>query len=344
MRTLILVAISVLISFSSSALKAQQLDHRDFGFKQFVVHDDSLGNLYVYVSAHEIDVEKPILFYLEGSSPLPMYYSYKTSKGNWLTSSGVVFDSKVILEKYHLAFVTRPGIPFHDTLSAESGRDFKSKYPVPDEFYRKNSLDWRVKASKESIQYLLKTLPVKNNDVFAVGYSEGGQIVSALAAKDSSITKVVNIVGGGLNHFYDVVIEMRTLARLGEMSHQQAQDSIESLFSTIQKIYANKDDVSKIWWGETYRKWESITRIDPVEYLSSLEIPILLIAGSNDSNAQILGLDYNMIEFLRLGKTNLTYKVFTGSDHYFYNESENKDYLPEMVKYMLDWLDKEVKD
>lgn len=48
-----------------------------------------------------------------------------------------------------------------------------------------------------------------------------------------------------------------------------------------------------------------------------LNIPILYMAGGKDNHQTIIDMDYAKLEFLRKGKTNLTYKVYENSDHGF---------------------------
>ena len=55
-----------------------------------------------------------------------------------------------------------------------------------------------------------------------------------------------------------------------------------------------------------------------------LDIPILYVKGSADRNSPVLQSDYIMLEFIRLGKTNLTYRVFPGVDHWL-SETVGKD-------------------
>ena len=55
-----------------------------------------------------------------------------------------------------------------------------------------------------------------------------------------------------------------------------------------------------------------------------LEIPILYVKGSADRNSPVLQSDYIMLEFIRLGKDNLTYLTLPGVDHWL-GESVKKE-------------------
>ena len=49
-----------------------------------------------------------------------------------------------------------------------------------------------------------------------------------------------------------------------------------------------------------------------------------MLVGSSDENSPIYGLDYIPLEYLRLGKNNLTYDVCVDCDH-FQNRTTVKD-------------------
>ena len=55
-----------------------------------------------------------------------------------------------------------------------------------------------------------------------------------------------------------------------------------------------------------------------------LDIPILYVKGTADRNSSALHSDYIMLEFIRQGKTNLTYLTLPGVDHWL-NETVLKD-------------------
>ena len=93
------------------------------------------------------------------------------------------------------------------------------------------------------------------------------------------------------------------------MTHQEAQAAVDSLFTIYKKIYNDPNSTGKWYYGHPYKRWGSFCNDIPLEHLVKLEIPIYYLNGSIDRSTPILEADYIMLEFLRLGKTNLTYKV-----------------------------------
>ena len=69
-----------------------------------------------------------------------------------------------------------------------------------------------------------------------------------------------------------------------------------------------------------------------------------MLGGSADRNSPILQSDYVMLAFLKLGKTNLTYHIFPGCDHWFHEvvmqngKEKHVSHRAEAFKTIFDWL------
>jgi hypothetical protein len=86
--------------------------------------------------------------------------------------------------------------------------------------------------------------------IVADGYSEGAQVVPALAVADKRVTHIVAIVGSGLNQLYDGIMAWRIKAAKAEISHQQAQDSINANLKIIKDIYLHPDNTTMDYEGQ----------------------------------------------------------------------------------------------
>ena len=93
------------------------------------------------------------------------------------------------------------------------------------------------------------------------------------------------------------------------------------------------------------KRWASFTRDIPLDHLVELDVPILVLSGTTDRNQPILQADYTMLEFLRRGKTNLTYEVLPGVDHFLYEvvvengEEKGISHRDEAFNRVADWID-----
>jgi dipeptidyl aminopeptidase/acylaminoacyl peptidase len=249
-------------------------------------------------------------------------------------------------KQYHVAFIGKVGTPFCDTANVDDINPLKNleEYQPSREYVQKCGMEWEVKASSVVVDLLCKTLPVSENRVIAMGFSEGGHLAVKLAVENDKITHLVSVISNGLNQFYSSIINRRMDAATGKITHQQAQEAIDKLFATYKAIYSDPRNTEKWYYGHPYKRWGSFCTSIPLEHFVKLDIPILLVNGSSDRNSPILQSDYIMLEFIRLGKTNLTYHVFPGCDHWF-NErvvKEGKDKRisrrGDAFKVMSDWL------
>ena len=131
----------------------------------------------------------------------------------------------------------------------------------------------------------------------------------------------------------------------GKITHKRAQDNVDSLFCVYEDIYKYPDSIDKSWYGHTYKRWASFCTDIPLNSLVKLDIPIYLLCGSTDRNSPILQADYIKLEFLRLGKTNLTYHVMPGVNHWLYEivEEDGKEkgisHREKAFNLVVDWIE-----
>lgn len=308
-------------------------------FDHLQLQTASLGKVSIHVTkASGLTKVKPLLLYLDGSGNMPIFYKRKPNR--YFTS--VPLDIKRYINDYHVVLISKPGVPFSDSLRyTQTGREF---YPTNAEYESRYSLNWRAQSASEVIDLLLKKLPVDQRQVIVLGYSEGSQVAPRVAVLNKKVTHVVCFVGNALNQFYDFLLTTRLQVEKNELTSEQGQTIIDSLYSQYAAIYRSPTDTKQYWYGATYQKWASFCATLPLESMVRLRIPILYIAGGRDRNQTILDMDYAKLEFLRRGKDNLTYKVYPYCDHYLQEERmvegkiEKKDRLNEAHQFALDWI------
>lgn len=341
-------SVSIVISlFLIQSLFAQGVAPKDWGLKSFHIKDAQLGDINYYVTEKGIDQEKPLVFLISGCRGLPTMLVVQCGEKSMQLGTVPPDQIHYFSEQYHVAFVGKAGTPFCDTVKVDEINPLKNleDYQPSQEYIQKCGMEWEVKASSIVIDTLCRTLPVSQNKIIAIGFSEGGHLAIKLAAENKKITHLVSVISNGLNQFFSSIINRRIDAATGRITHQEAQEAIDKLFATYKKIYSDPRNTEKWYYGHPYQRWGSFCGDIPLEHLVKLEIPILLVSGSSDRNNPILQSDYVMLEFLRLRKTNLTYHVFPGSDHWF-NEMVVKDGKEKRVshrhqafKMIFDWLE-----
>ena len=313
-------------------------DFKDTLFEHHTLTKAKLKTFEIHVTRSDSKTKKPLIIYLDGSGNFPIYY--KTKAGRYSTS--IPLNIKKYAKDYYIAIISKPGTPFKDSLKySNSGRPY---YPENDLYKELYSLDWRAQTASEAIDYLTKTLPVDTKKIIVIGYSEGSQVAPKVAVLNKKVTHVVCFVGNALNQLYDFILEARLKAERKQITTEESQQIVDSLYMEYEKIYQHPGAVDQSWYGATYLKWSSFSKTTPLENMLKLNIPILYIAGGKDNNQTILSMDYAKLEFLRKGKTNMTYKVFPNADHFFQEETvidgtvKKVDKIDQVHQFAIDWI------
>ncbi|MEL6636533.1 MAG: hypothetical protein AAFR05_07265 [Bacteroidota bacterium] len=335
--------ILVLLTLAFSTFAYGQHEKVTDNWETISIADSTLGLVNYHVYKNALSTQKPLIVYLQGSKNFPLYWP--RSDGHYSTSTTLDFRS--LSQDYHVIIISKPNIPFVDSLGiAPSGRKY---YPTNEEYRERYSLDWRTNAADRVIDDALQRLSVDRSRIIVWGYSEGSQVAPAVAVKNQSVTHVISMMGNSLNHLYDFILQERVAALNGDLSNEEAQSNIDSLYAEFEKIYRDPTSTTKEWFGETYYKWSSFTLNAPLENMLKLDIPILYVAGGADRQS-ILNMDYAKLEFLRRGKDNLTYKVFPNCDHFCLEtrvdasgKKEWIDRLGEVNGFALEWLEENGK-
>lgn len=329
MKTYILLICAGLMI--SSSLGAQAFDH-------YRVSAAGLDTFEIHVTRSDTKEKRPLLIYLDGSGNLPLFY--KTKSGN--TNTSVAMDLNKYARDYSIVLISKPGTPFRDSMRYdERGR---MAYPRNEKYTSLYSLDWRAGAASAAIDYLMDKLPIDPSRIIVMGFSEGSQVAPRVAVLNRKVTHVVSVVGNALPQLYDFILEARLQAERKEITSQESQEIVDSLYQAYESIFLDPSSTTKTWYGETYLKWSSFNRTSPLENMLQLSIPILYIAAGKDHNQTILDMDYARLEFIRKGKKNLTYQVYPDADHYFDQDivengvARKQRRLDEMNAFVFDWL------
>jgi hypothetical protein len=307
------------VLWSATAMaQAPILSPEKLGYEAHSIDDTALGKVNYYIRNEGADPNKPILLYLDGSGPYPLFQRMKQGYG-----STVMLQDKTVLANFNLVLISKPGVPFVDDMEMDNSTGMPI-YDPPEEYTRRLSLDWRVDSAKKVIDELLGLRGLKPSKLIVIGISEGFHVAAKLASIEPRITHVGLFVGNGLNQFYDFTIAARMRAERGELSATDAQTEIDQLIDAAKEIYADPNSVEKFWMGHTYKRWSSFCSSAPLEHLLKVKSPIFVACCSLDKNTSIVSADYIPLEFAKRGRRNLTYRVYP-YEHSFVERITDKD-------------------
>lgn len=325
---------------------SQGMTPEEWGLRAFKIAHETLGDINYYVTEKGIDQNKPLLFMFSGTSGLPSVLVVKSGEKSLKLGTVPPDQLRSFSDEFHVVFMAKAGTPFCDTVEVAEIDPMKNleEYRPSEEYIQKAGMEWEMKASKLVIDDLCNRLPIEGNTIIAMGISEGGLLVTRLASEDSRITHLVSVISTGLNQFFSSIINLRMDAAAGKLTHAEVQREVESLFAAYKEIYANPDSTDKWYYGHPYRRWGSFCNFIPLQHLVDLDIPILLVNGTADRSSPILQSDYIMLEFIRRGKSNMTYHVVPGMGHSLHGvvveDGKEKDisYRAEVFQTIKDWI------
>ena len=312
-----------------------------FGFESFSIQHKELGKIQFHVSAKNMNDSKPVLLYLDGSGSYPLFMYMQQGHG-----STVPFPIDSLSNHYHFVVISKPGVPFADSVKMDTVMGFPI-YPEPQEYTKRLSLDWRVNAALQVIASCKKQLKVKDGKFALIGISEGAQVAPKVAALSKDVKALITLGGNAVNQFYDFTCEKRLLAEKGEISYDEAEREIDSLYAVFADIFAHPTSTDKFWYGHTYLRWASFCNEDPLSHYMKVNVPIYVAEGSADKNSQVVNIDLLRHAFVRAGKSNLTMRIYPGMDHFF-RRSEQEGQPPishydEVIHDALTWLARELQ-
>jgi hypothetical protein len=338
---ILIFAFSILIS---NVVTAQTMPTPEqLGWKEYVLGDKKLGEVHYYVSSNKSDQAKPVLLYLDGSGPYPLFQASAQGFG-----STVPLDYRSLSETYHIILISKPGVPFIDSIQYDTTSGYPI-YPEPKEYNERLSLYWRVNSAKLVTKDFLKRYKTDKKKIAVLGISEGFQVGAKLISEDKTFTHALLFVGNGLNQFYDELIKNRNDAQTGIVSNEESQNNIDTLFKSVKDIYAHPEATDKFWFGHTYLRWASFCSNNPTENIVSVNIPVYIVSCTNDRNTSPSSIDYMQLECIRNEKEKIKFVNYP-YNHSFNEEiknekgeiTERKNHMLEVIDAGLTWLN-EVK-
>lgn len=141
--------------------------------------------------------------------------------------------------------------------------------------------------------------------IVIAGISEGGDIVPILARTIPGVTHALIIANGGMNPLdaYRLQAEKHGLA------------DARKTCAALEQVPADPDAPSSDMGGRSWRYWAELREIRHTENLAALTIPIWMVMGDADNAVPVESARHLRDQFLLLGKTNLTLRIYPGADH-----------------------------
>mgnify|MGYP001603436541 CR=1 FL=1 len=263
-----------------------------------------------YVHAPTNPPWRNLVLFLSGSTPDPSF-SYEFKDGKLVSYFWGHKDYELLPPDYAYAVIAKRG---REGALNESAPAPQAGPPAV--YLEKNSLDYRVWQADLVINYSRKYLLKNPEKIIVYGHSEGAPVAAKLGTVNRHITHLGFWCGNALPDFFEFMLMRRKELYQGKSTEAETQKKIDELLTDYKTIFADPKDThphkdSSIY---TRKRWSSYAEA-PVNHLVRLKIPLFVQVVSQDDNAPVETTYMIPLEFTRLGKTNLTYKVGVGWDH-----------------------------
>lgn len=306
----------------------QSVTPGDFGFKEYKVL--SKGDTIIFYTYQRNNSNPTSIFINLPGTDADNIYSYnKESNGSYSYNSLTSFDFSYLPENYLFVIVAKPGYGFFGNSNPDA---------VPQNYWDKTSLQDRVMRANTAIKYI-KRIIKKPENIVVFGYSEGFYVGAKLATVNKNITHLGIGGGGGYIDFYDFILSNQKSILKGETTTDTAIINNQKIISTLKQIMS-KPNSTEFKYGYTYKRWASFAE-PPIQNLVKLNIPIYQVHGTNDESTAIENAYVVPIEFARLNKNNLTFIVYSNSDHSLIEHTKDDkeiNHWDEMMKDFFSWV------
>ncbi|SFS96754.1 Dienelactone hydrolase family protein [Zhouia amylolytica] len=318
----------LLLSICSISFAQRTKIIKAFNHHSIILKGDTI-NYHTY-SKKSVDSTKNLLLYIQGSKAMSLYQTMEED-GKTYVGTVIPIDFKLLPEDYLLVVISKKGFPFLT--------DMDKEFPVPKEYYENQTLVYRAFQANQVINDLTEKHKNHFEKIIALGHSEGSDVIAKLGTINKEITHFGYWSGGGNTQFIDFVTFIRKDVVKGNLTEEQAQLKIDSLFIDLKDIMANPNATDKFWQGDknSYKRWSSFSE-PPIENLLQIDKPIFAAIGTKDQAVALESAYLIPIEFIRHQKDNLTFKAYPNLDHVFGKEIEARKFEEHLNDVFIDFL------
>lgn len=302
-------------------------------YQHFSIRENNDTINYHIYSKKNLDEVHDFILFIQGSGSEPLF-TIKQGEKSTSIASQVPFNLDEIPEKYAFVVVSKKCIPFSVT-----NKEFKA----PPCFFENEGLNYRVWQNDVVINDITSKRIKNAKHILTIGHSEGSDVAAKLGTINKNITHIGFWSGGGTTQFYDFAIFIRKEVSANIIDETMAKVKMDSLFNEIRNIQADPNSITKIWQGNTYRRWSQFSE-PAIDNLLKIDKPLFVALGAKDESVPVESGLLIPIEFLNHKKTNLTFKLYPDYDHSFNkvpnNENEEwESHWTDVFKEFLAWVE-----
>lgn len=286
-----------------------------------------------------------ITFYLSGdqSKQLPIVLSVLGSGAysNFVRENGKIYDGhraarEAFDGKAHILIVEKPGIGFLEQHGPHGSPNGTEAGASP-EFLRENTLPRWAEAVNAALR-AARALPLADQSrCLLIGHSEGGLVVSMVAAENQFVTHVASLSAPGPTLLFQLTLDARE-GRLYPALSPDAETQLSKLRADVAAVRADPTSTTMLVLGHSHLYWSSRWPYSEMEILSDVKARIFLAHGSADRNVSVENFDVMYAQLLAEGR-DVTAHRYEGADHgYRFADQPDRDGWKEVFETVRDWF------
>ena len=291
------------------------------GYKNMKTYTIRQGEDFIkyYTFKNDTENKEDLIIYIDGSG----YTSVLGLKedGRWKAVS--------LAYEFHRLLLPEFDILVPEKKNMEPGKNYEDDIKIIKDY----TLEQRIQTAKTAIADFLGKNPYQR--VLLVGHSEGGYILPPLYLSlkdDFEIAGLVILSVGGLSQY-----EMFRILKNKDLPYPEGYKMRLDLIEEVARdIKADPDSITKGYMGYPYNRWSSFMFYRPLEDLVQIDIPILMIHGSEDIMSPVESSRFVKEEFEKTGKSNLHYIEYEGKGHDLGGDFER------VINDMVNWFNEKV--
>lgn len=300
----------------------------DFGFRhlQYQFEGDTVEVL-VKSKKGEEHLKKPIFFSVQGSLAVPLIIHNKKHRTSYTT-----LEEGFVEDQYHLVIVNKPGVPLVAHQDSLVGQEFfidRDNYRYSEKYLKNNNKEYYVARNLTIIDSLFKKEWVDTSKLIVSGHSQGSGIAASMCDMSPKPTHL--IYSSGLPYFSTMLaIIAKERMKEGIENNPRIERAFTSWLEVLDDPFNHYNphrDSNKTLYS--FSKNEN-------EILKRLKIPVLISYGTMDESSPYQ--DMFRLETLRDRTEQITFMPFVGLDHNYHSNTQNIDFLKNVVSDWLNWI------
>lgn len=296
----------------------------------------------------DYSVEKPNLFFLQGSLPRPIIFDINDSTSVITPLSN--FRIKGLIKKYNIFIISRPFTPLRKSIKELNSQylyapNLDDPFCYDTNYQKSNYLDYSAKRISYFIDKVQEKHKSNSKELILIGHSQGAIEAAKVSVMNKKVTMCVLLSTNPFGRIKDVLLSNRIQFEAGKIDSLQYVEEKNKTYQYWQEVIKNPEEIS--CYGDPSKTTISFSQ-SMIPNLLETDAKIYFGIGSLDAGSYLV--DLIPLYFIENKKQIPTIKIYQGLDHNFFPIQANgtPDYKNGKWGFVMDdilkWIDSNTKN